>query len=219
MSHRRRTALVLGMLVIAGGSAAAQSPSQQPTTGKVKMPPAIALNTAALSGQVVGVMPTTLITARDSLGGKAPFSDRASATRWADSIIGDALQMRAPEVNWKLPAQMRSLAKRAPGIAADPDYMGQAALRNPQIEKVPDPLIANLRTLMALAGGRFVLVPASISFQHDSTGAVETRLNLAGVDTRTGNIPFRSYIIAPGPTPAAALAAAMAILLPTVEVE
>ncbi len=227
MSHRHRMALVLGFLVLGGAGTgafgpsrlAAQSPSQQPATGKAKMPPAIALNTAAISGQVVGVMPTTLITARDSLVGKAPFTDRAAAIRWADSLIGDALQLRAPEVIWKLPAQLRSMAKRAPGIAADPDYMGQAALRNPQIEKVPDPLMANLRTLMALAGGRFVLVPASLSFQHDSTGAVETHLNLAGVDTRTGNVAFRSYIKAAGPTPAAALDSAMAILMPTVSVE
>lgn len=197
----------------------AQTEKQAPPTGNEKMPPAIALNTTALAGQIVGVMPTTLITARDSLGGKAPFTDRAAATRWADSVIGEALTTRAPEVNWKLPAQMRSLARRAPGIAPDPDFMGQAALRNPKIEKVPDPLIANLRTLMAIAGGRFVLVPASLSFQHDSTGAVDAHVNLAGVDTRTGNVAFRSYIKTPGPTPAAALEAAMAVLLPMVEVE
>jgi len=227
VKHLLRFTLLLGIAACAGGSkpqvgpdpAEAQQPEQKPPASKVKMPPAIAMNTAALAGQVVGVMPTSLITARDSLGGKPPFTTRAETTHWADSLIGEALQLRAPEVNWKLPDQMRTLAKRAPGIAADPDYMGQSALRNPQIEKVPDPLFANMRTLMAIAGGRFVLVPASLSFQHDSTGAVETHVNWAGVDTRTGNIAFRSYIKSAGATPAEALQHSLEVLLPVVAVE
>ncbi len=183
------------------------------------MPPAASLNLLGIAGQVVGVLPTTLVVARDSLAGNPPFADRANSTRWVDSVFGEGLLMRAPEVNWKLPAQMRSIARRAPGIAADPDYMGQAVLRNPDIDKVPDPLISNLRTLMGIAGGRFVLIPAALSFQHDSTGAVEARVNLAGVDTRLGDVVFRSYIVAAGPTPAAAMDAMFDILLPAVTFE
>ncbi|HQR18191.1 MAG TPA: hypothetical protein PK948_07460 [Gemmatimonadales bacterium] len=198
--------------------AQAQTAPPKPPTN-VKMPPAIPLNTQGIAGQVVGVLPSTLVTARDSLIGKPPFVNRTGATQWVDSLIGEGLMMRAPEVNWKLPAQMRSMARRAPGIAADPDYMGQSALRNPEMDKVPDPLISNLRTLMAIAGGRFVLVPAALSFQHDSAGAVEARVNLAGVDTRVGTVIFRSYIIATGATPAAALDSVMQVLLPTIAVD
>jgi hypothetical protein len=198
--------------------AEAQTPEPKPPTN-VKMPPAIPLNTQGIAGQVVGVLPSTLVTARDSLGGKPPFVNRAAATQWVDSVMGEGLMMRAPEVNWKLPAQMRSMARRAPGIAADPDYMGQSALRNPEMQKVPDPLISNLRTLMAIAGGRFVLVPAALSFQHDSAGAVEARVNIAGVDTRVGTVIFRSYIIASGASPAAALDSVMQVLLPTIAVD
>ncbi len=226
MIHIFRLILLVGVAACAGGSKAevgpdpaeAQTPAPPPPS-KIKMPPAIALNTQGLAGQVVGVMPSTLVTARDSLVGKPPFTDRATATHWVDSLVGEALTLRAPEVNWKLPAQMRSIARRAPGIAADPDYLGQSALRDPTIEKVPDPLIANLRTLMAIAGGRFVLVPAALSFQHDSVGAVEVHLNMAGVDTRLGSVAFRSYIITTGATPAEALGYAMAVLLPAVAVE
>lgn len=224
--HIFRMVLVVGLAASAAGThsplspdrAEAQTAPPKPPTN-VKMPPAIPLNTQGIAGQVVGVLPSTLVTARDSLIGKPPFLNRAGATQWVDSVIGEALMMRAPEVNWKLPAQMRSMARRAPGIAADPDYMGQSALRNPEMQKVPDPLISNLRTLMAIAGGRFVLVPAALSFQHDSAGAVEARVNLAGVDTRVGTVIFRSYIIASGPTPAAALDSVMQVLLPTIAVD
>jgi len=226
VSYIFRMLLVVGLAACAGGSKApvgpdpaeAQSPEPKPPV-KPKMPPAIPLNTQGIAGQVVGVLPSTLVTARDSLGGKPPFTDRTTATRWVDSLMGEGLMMRAPEVNWKLPAQMRSLARRAPGIAADPDYLGQAALRNPEMEKVPDPLISNLRTLMAIAGGRFVLVPAALSFQHDSTGAVEAHVNMAGVDTRIGVVVFRSYIIATGATPTEALESVMTVLLPSIAVD
>ncbi len=221
-----RMVLVLVLVACLGGKqspvgpdfAQAQTAPPKPPTN-VKMPPAIPLNTQGIAGQVVGVLPSTLVTARDSLIGKPPFVNRTAATQWVDSLIGEGLMMRAPEVNWKLPAQMRSMARRAPGIAADPDYMGQSALRNPEMDKVPDPLISNLRTLMAIAGGRFVLVPAALSFQHDSAGAVEARVNLAGVDTRVGTVIFRSYIIATGATPAAALDSVMQVLLPTIAVD
>ena len=195
------------------------TPPPPKSQGNQKLPPPAALNTQGISGQVVGVLPSTLVVARDSLGGRPPFVERAAALRWVDSLIGEQLMMRAPEVNWKLPAQLRSMARQAPGIAANPDYMGQSALRSPEINKVPDPLISNLRTLMAIAGGRFVLVPAALSFHHDSVGAVVVALNMAGVDTRMGDVIFRSYIQASGKTPAAALDSAMTVLLPVLAVD
>jgi len=227
VTHLCRSALLIGLAACAGGSTApvgpvpaeAQTATPPPSNSKVKMPPAASLNLLGIAGQVVGVLPSTLVIARDSLAGVAPFTDRASSLKWMDQVFGEGLMMRGPEVNWKLPAQMRSIARRAPGIAADPDYMGQAVLRNPDIDKVPDPLISNLRTLMGIAGGRFVLVPAAVSFQHDSAGAVEVRMNLAGVDTRLGDVVFRSYIVASGATPEGAMDAMFAILLPGVSFE
>lgn len=227
MRHQFRLLLLVALAACAGGSrpsagpdpAGAQTPQPPKPRGKNKLPPAVPLNTQSLAGQVVGVMPATLVVVRDSLGGAPPFSDRVAAGRWVDSLLGEALMVRAPEVNWKLPAQMRGMARRAPGIAADPDYMGQAALRNPEMDKVPDPLISNLRTLMAIAGGRLVLVPAAVTVQRDSTGAVEAHLNLAAVDTRLGAVVFRSYLVASGATPADALTAAVALLLPAIGVD
>jgi hypothetical protein len=223
----RRSTLMALAVVSAGawgglGATAAQAQSSMPAPKplvKPKTPPPMALNTQAIAGQVVGVLPATLVVVHDSLIGAPPFTDRAATVRWVDSLLGESLMMRAPEINWKLPAQLRSMARHAPGIAADPDYMGQSVLRSPEIKKVPDPLISNMRTLMAIAGGRFMLVPAAVSFHHDSTGAVVTGVNLAGVDTRLGDVVFRSYIVAPGKTPAEALNAAMTILLPVLSVD
>jgi len=226
--HISRLLVLIGLAACAGGSTAevgpdpvgAQEAAPAPKSkSQVKMPPPAPMNTLGIAGQVVGVLPITLVVARDSLAGKPPFADRASSNQWADSLIGELLMLRAPDVKWKLPAQMRALARSAPGLAADPDYLGQAALRDPQIEKVPNPLISNIRTLMAIAGGRYTFVPASLSFQHDSLGAVEARANFVGIDSRMGDVVFRSYIIASGVTPVAAMDSVMTILFPAITVE
>lgn len=227
MKHIIRLAAVVGAVVglgagapfIALDSLAAQTAQDPPPKNSVRMPPPAAMNTQAIAGQVVGVLPSTLVVARDSLAGNPPFVDRASSNQWVDAQLGDGMMMRAPEVNWKLPGQMRALARSAPGIAANPDFLGQAALRDPQIVKVPDPMISNFRTLMAIAGGRYLFIPASFSFQHDSTGAVEARGNFLGVDTRAGDVIFRSYITASGATPAEALDAVLEVLFPSVTIE
>jgi len=219
--------LLVGLAACAGGSQAQVGPDPveaqeaappKPKT-QMKMPPPIPMNTLGIAGQVVGVLPITLVVARDSLAGKPPFADRASSIAWADSIIGEMMMLRAPDVKWKLPAQMRALARNAPGIAADPDYLGQAALRDPSITKVPNPMISNIRNLMAIAGGRYAFVPASLSFQHDSAGAVEARGNFVGIDTRMGDVIFRSYIVAAGATPVEAMDAVMTVLFPALTLE
>lgn len=227
VNHISRLLLLVVLAACAGGAKApvgpdpaeaqtAPPPKQNPDA---KMPPPAPMNTLGIAGQVVGVLPAGRVTARDSLAGKAPFTNRTNGNQWVDSMIGEGMMMRAPEVNWKLPAQMRSIARRAPGIAADPDFLGQAALGDPQIIKVPDPMISNIRTLMAIAGGRFVFVPATLSFQHDSTGAVEARANFVGIDSRAGDVIFRSYIVASGATPAAAIDSVLTILFPSITVD
>src|SRR5205807_4831056 len=75
---------------------------------------------------------------------------------------------RTPEVSWVLPDALRRAARRAPGIAPDPDQMGSAVLRAPDVEIVPDPLRSELRTLVALGGngGRYALVPAALVYRR-----------------------------------------------------
>ena len=110
-------------------------------------------------GQNVALMPITLVAPDPALQADtvyAPYRDRRTALMWADSLIGDAFTGRAPEVRWVLPAELRKVARRSPGIVGDPDQMGQAALRSPKLRELPDPLRSSLRNLMAVVGGRVV---------------------------------------------------------------
>jgi hypothetical protein len=177
-----------------------------PLAGQQSPVPQPPVPTGSLVGQPVAVVPMTLV-AID------PAIDRRATLSWADSLIGDALVGRAPEVKWVLPPRLRKVARRAPGLVDDPDAMGQAMLRSPRLKEVPDPLRASLRNLMAVVGGRVAFVPAAVGFTRDTTG-IRAELSLVAADTRSGRILWRSVPVGTGPTPAAALGAALAAVLP-----
>ena len=99
--------------------------------------------------------PITLVVADPALQSDtiyAPTGIVGGAAR-ADSLIGEALVGRAPEVHWVLPPELRKMARRAAGFVDDPDQMGQAVLRSPNMTAVPDPLRSSLRSLVAIAEG------------------------------------------------------------------
>jgi hypothetical protein len=171
----------------------------------------------SLTGQSIAIMPITMVAADPALlsdSAYAPWRDRRTALSTADSMIGDAFLNRAPEVKWVLPPDLRKIARRSPGIVDDPDLMGQAVLRSTKLKQVPDPLRGSLRNLMALVGGRTVLVPASIGFGRQADGKVQADLTLVLADVRNGRVLWRSVPVGTGHTPREALDAALAAALP-----
>jgi hypothetical protein len=198
--------------------------------------PTMPLPTAGLAAQQVSVLPLTLIAAEDSLRWQDKFADRRAALARADSVIGTLLTARAPEVTWVLPEALRKAARRAPGIAADPDQMGTAVLRAPSIDVVPDPLRGELRTLVALGGngGRYALVPAALVFRRvgaetdrrpvvppplpaagpSQRPSATAELTVAMVDVRTGRVGFRTTARGDGDDPWSALTRAVKNLTP-----
>ena len=163
------------------------------------------------------VLPLTLVVADPALETDsvlADYSDRRVAPLRADSLVGEGLRSRGPEVNWVLPPQLRKIARRSAGVVDDPDQMGQAILRSPGIEKVPDPLRSSIRALVALAGGRLALVPAALGFGPDPNGQIRADLTLVLADSRSGKVLWRSQAYGRGASPDQALNAAMAAVLP-----
>lgn len=179
--------------------------------------PPKALNTLALSGEAIAVLPLTLtvsdpVLARDSA--LAGLRDRRAVLRWADSVIGEGLQARAPEVSWVLPPKLRQIARRNPGMVTQPDQMGQAILRSPKLKRVPDPLRTGLRNLTSFTGGRYAMVPAALAFARDTSGALRAELSIALADTRTGAVAWHALTWGMGASPDEALNAAVAAVLP-----
>jgi hypothetical protein len=182
-----------------------------------QVPPPPPIPTQSLGGQEVSVMPITLVAIDPAFESDtlfAKYRDHRATLTWADSLIGGALTERAPEVKWVLPPRLRKLARRAAGLVDDPDGMGQAMLRSPKLKEVPDQLRASLRNLTAMVNGRIVFVPAALGFGREPNGQVRAELSLVAADARSGRILWRSVPVATGATPSAALASAMAAVLP-----
>ena len=205
-------------MVASAVAAACGHTSQTPTPE-----PTAPLPTAGVAAQQVGITPLTLIVAEDSLHWQALLGERRAALARGDSVIGTLLKTRAPEVTWLLPDELRRAARRAPGIAPDPDQMGTALLLRGggREEMVRDPLRSELRTLAALVGaggGRFMLVPAGLVFRR--TGGPPVRpsgtaeLTVVMVDVRTGRVGFRTVARGEGDDPWTALTRAVKSLTP-----
>ncbi len=185
-------------------------------TGRVDSsvePDTAPLPTAGIAGQEVCVYPLTLVVSEESLNWAELLQPRREALDRADSLIATFLTERAPEVAWVLPPDLRRAAGRAPGMLANPDQIGTALLRSP-MERVPDPLRSQLRTLTGMAGGRHALIPASLVFRSDSAGMGRAELTFAIVDVRTAAVQWRTIASGKGDEPWAATWNALKSLVP-----
>jgi hypothetical protein len=208
------TALTLSLVALAcGGTPSASAPAPA-TTPPPPTEPIRPFAAALFAGQSIAVLPHTLYLASDTLRRVPPLGDRALALAWADSLLGAELNARGPEVKWVLPPELRKVARRAPAMAPDPDRMGQSVLRASKLEEVPDPLRGQLRTLIALLGGRYALVPAALQLLTEPSGQIRAELSLVLADARTGKVVWRTLAWGQGPTPAQAITRAMETVLP-----
>jgi len=204
--------MVLLLATACGGTSA---PAQTPTPA-----PTAPLPTAGIASARVPVLPLTLIAAEDSLGWQTVLGNRETALAAADSVIGTLIKTRSPEVNWVLPDELRREARRSPTFATNPDQMGTSLLRVEKLEMVPDPLRAELRTLVALADARYALVPAALVFRRKAgSGGGDARmataeLSVVLVDARLGRIGWRTIARGDGTDPWSALTQAVKALTP-----
>jgi hypothetical protein len=192
--------------------------STTPSTSNTPPAPAVAtLPTTMIGGQTVAILPITLVVADPALQSDslyAAYTDRRAALARADSLVSEGIAARSPEVNWVPPRELRKIARRSAGYLVDPDQMGQAVLRGPKIQVIPDPLRSSLRSLMAVAGGRLALVPAAVGFGPEPDGRIRADLSLVLADARTGKVIWRSLAYGRGKSPDEALNAALAAVLP-----
>ena len=171
---------------------------------------AIGLSTSGLAGQMVTVLPLTMVVSDPRVPG------RAGILHWADSLFNDALIERAPEVDWIFPPALRRSTTRAGGLLPSPDRMGQAVMRSSNLRETPDPLRGYLRQLVALAGGaRFALIPAALWITPTEGDTLVVEFSAVLTDARTGKVVWRTLAAGKGETLADAYHAALATILAT----
>lgn len=172
------------------------------------------LPTGGIVGRTVTVYPLTLLAAEEALGWGGALSPLGDALARADSLIAAALAERVPEVDWVTPAALRRAARQAPGMLPDPDRMGTAVLRAPDVSVVPDPLRSQMRQLTGVAGDRYALVPAALVFRRADGGQGQAELVVVMTDVRLGRVGFRTVVTGTGSDAWSALDAALHVLAP-----
>jgi len=205
------------LTALAAPGCAGSQPEPAAAPAATNDPPVAILPAARLSGQTVAILPMTLVVADPALHSDtsyAAYRDRRAALAQTDSLISEGIVSRAPEVHWVPPRELRKIARRSAGYLTDPDQMGHAVLRGPKVIVIPDPLRSSLRSLMAVAGGRVALAPASLGFGPEPDGQIRADLTLVLADSRTGKVIWRSVALGRGNTPTEALNAAIAAVLP-----
>ncbi len=216
MAGRMRVTFLLTVVLATGACSGKRQPEEYVPPEPVPFP------SMAFSGQGVALFPLTLLVAEEELGWGDMLRPREEGLHTADSIIATFLTERVPEVEWILPEELRRAAARAPGMLPDPDRMGTAVLRAQGLDRVPDPLISELRNLTAVAGNRWAAVPASLVFlevRADGAGDEAERvgraeLTIVMVDVRRNQVPFRSVASGEGEDPWEALWNALKTLVP-----
>ncbi len=203
----------LCLVGLATMACASSNPAPQAEPSRPAPSPALLVTT--LAGQRIPVLPLTFLVAEAPADEFLP-PDRVARLVWADSLIGAMMMEHGPEVDWVLPPELRRIAARAPNMVTDPDRMGQAVMRSPNLEIVPDPLRSYLRALSAMSDARLVLIPAALRFKPDS-GGIRAELVMVIADTRNGRVIWRSHPSVVGDTPTAALRATIAHILPDLD--
>jgi len=211
-----RGPLVCAALLACGGNPKPETPAP--------LPPTAPIPTAGIAGQRVPVLPLTRVGAEEALGFAWVDTARHATLQKADSILGELLKARASEVTWVLPPDLRREARRSPTVATDPDQMGTGFLSTSNVTEVPDPLRSELRTLVALAGGRFVLAPAALVFKRtvsppasgskEPHGEVTAELTVVMIDSRLGQVGFHTVAHAEADDPWLAFIRAVKAMTP-----
>jgi len=173
----------------------------------------------ALSGQAVIVLPLTHLE-RDSVVSQdsalGPWLERTTGIARFDTLFARFLQDNIVDTKWILPPELRRIYKRnGPAMVRDPDFIGQASLWNPRIEKkVPEPVQSRIRKLASFTDARTILVPVGLQFYADTAGLINARLGMVLIEARVGEIRWRTYSEGRGASADAAVRSALMASLP-----
>jgi hypothetical protein len=157
-----------------------------------------------LAGQKVLVLPV-----QAAAGVGAP---REAVTREVLFALGE----RDAGTQWIDPDRLRTVLRRSPGYAPDPDVLPGDAFRHHQERYVVEPLAGLLRRYSALMDVRLVLIPRSAQWLPSADGAGGVvRLSATMIDTRSGNVVWwgeadGAPAAQPGPAAVATAASALA---------
>lgn len=174
------------------------------------------LPVGSLSGTNVLILVGGGVVLGDSAGPVTELElQRTSILVTANEALDTALRRDARDVNWMGLEEQRRTARRNPTLGLEPDRLPTAFLAGAEVERVPDPLWSRIRTLSAVMGARYAVVPAAVRVTG-RPGAYVGEYVIVGADTRTGAVVFRGRALGrPAADMTTAFASAAATLVTT----
>lgn len=183
----RRTARRIGeaaLLALALGALTA------PARGQETMP-------AVPGGSALAVLPVQ--TVRPTPGGAWPggASSHRAAVEAMNAELDFAIQEDEEVTGWTSPGELVRQAGRNPLLGVDPGHLSFRGLEDEDVERLPDALHGQLRSLGALVDARMAVLPLQLWYEagddDDGEGGDEAatgraRLRFAVVDVRGGRI-------------------------------
>ena len=133
----------------------------------------------------------------------------------AYAALDTALRRASPDVDWQGLSEQLQTARRNPTLGLEPQRFPTAYLIEPAMTQVPDPIFAEMRTLAAITGARFAVIPAGARLLK-ATGGYTAEYVLVVADARTGNVLWRGRALGrAAATPEGALSAAAGTVIAT----
>jgi hypothetical protein len=164
----------------------------QGNAGAAETPaPVVSHPLAALAGQRVIVAPTYRMRETDPMGWTAQIPRSREYLRSLDEAIESELDQRGLKSLWVFPPALVRSMRGSPTYAVDPHALAADPLRSPQVAagaKIGDPLVTQLRTMIALHDARFVLLPVDLRFERDAAGQGLAVLRVDLIDGRLGEV-------------------------------
>ena len=109
---------------------------------------------------------------------------------FANATLDSAVRRDAREVTWLGLDEQRRAARRNPTLGLEPDHFATQYLFSPQIDRIPDPLWAQVRSLAAVSSARYVLAPAGVKVSG-AAGARVASYIMVLADARSGAVLMR----------------------------
>jgi hypothetical protein len=178
-----------GISIVAALLAGCASPRQAEQSSDIALAARRPLE--LLAGQSVLVLPTQYLSFGDSLDWKSAVTRRAEFIAGLDDEIGFALGERGLSRKWTYASEISRVARANSSMVADPHALSAESLRGPTKvdQHLPDILGTQIRTLLALENGRFVLLPVELK-TASSNGTGVAVLKLVLIDGKLANVKW-----------------------------
>ena len=207
--------LLAGTLACAAAGAPAQPGAAAATATSAADAPAEprARPLASLADARVVVVPVQALRAGDSLGFAAAAGEPRAWLARVDDEIAYALDERKLRPAWATGAEAARMARRNPTFGVDAYALDVGELRSDPKKGGPEltpALSGKLRSLAALHGGRYVVVPVELRFAAARDGG-RAVLRVVAIDARAAQLVWSGDVPGdPSPSFSPALAASVA---------